>query len=338
MPRSLLVWWVILWMVSASVGHAAQTEYREKEGEREDAAPSENTLADSAMRVAGDRVASLVQWVDSFFEDPEYTEEEADARISLRQSIEYGQTTGTEYRSRVRASLTLPNLSRRMKVVLEGDDEDELEGVDRTTLRSAAGESVETSRLGVQYGLLDRARYNYKLTGGVRLGDTALYVGPRFRYYAELSPRLATRFAQRIRWYTRGGWRSDTDLNFSRRVGERNLFRQSFSIDWRETHYKSQGYRFTFTTAFTQPLSKEQALRYTWVSTRLTRPSQRWKSTALSVSYRRAVWREWLLMELTPFLSWHEEDDWKTDFGGTVSVSLVVEGEKITPRPKMEDF
>lgn len=295
------------------------------------------TRLDKARRAAGSRVASAARWADHFFEDPDFLDEEAHAHISLRQSVEFSRKSDVEYRTRINGSVSLPHFSRKLKVVFEGDDDLEIdEEDDPDDMGTSTDQSVEAHTVGLQYAALSRPDYDFRIGVGVRMGDTAVFAGPRWRVQANVSPMWRTRFTQRLRWYSDDGWKSSTDVDVDRQIGPRNLFRQNVSTVWREDRFDRDGFRHTATSSFVQPLADLRAIRYAWSSDYLTRPDQRWSSSTLSVSYRSSLFRDWIRLELKPFVSWEEDFEWNANPGVVISLSCIIEDDKRPSPPPVQ--
>ncbi|MBT7700671.1 MAG: hypothetical protein HN700_10285 [Verrucomicrobia bacterium] len=287
---------------------------------------------------AGAGVSALARWVDSFFELAGYTEEEADARISLRQSVEASHRDDVKFRTRVSGAVSLPNLSGRIKLVLE--EMDELGSGDADvadSIAESAEDFLDASTLGLQYTFLSEIDYDFSIKAGARISDLSLYAGPRVRLQTKPGGLWRTRFTQRIRWYTDIGWRSDTDVDLDRRLGARNLFRQRLSSSWREDRYDTEGFLHTLSSTFTQPFGTRRALSYIWSSVWGARPTDGWRSTRLQLAYRTQLSRDWAVLQVSPYLSWQDEHGWNINPGVVVSLSFVLEDDSLTPTPTIRD-
>ena len=333
----------ILW---CQVAAAEETRLRDRVGSHAESVG--NSVAevrnDTGARLnkmrhgAGAEVAALARWVDSFFELPNYTEEEADARISLRQSAETSHRDDTKFRTRISGAVSLPNLSGRLKLVLEGMDElgfGDPGAAD--SIGESAEDSLDDSALGLQYAFLSEIDHDFSIKAGTRIGDLSLYAGPRLRLQTKSGRPWRTRLTQRIRWYTDIGWRSDTDIDLDWRLGMRNLFRQRLASSWREDRYDTEGFRHTLSSTFTQPFGTKRALSYIWSSVWEARPTDGWRSTTLGLAYRTQLSRDWAILQVSPYMSWQEKHGWNINPGVVVSLSFVLEGDSLTPTPTIRD-
>ncbi len=287
-----------------------------------------NTIFDTVQGSTSTHIVWLARWVDSFFDDPEYLEEEAYARATVQQNVRFYRNLDPAFSTHVRATVVLPNLSRRFRLSFEGNDElysEDYAGGTEPNIADSTRESINDPSFRLLYLLLQRRDIDLGLSGGVRLNDFAFYTGPRLKARASLGSGWVVKLTQRIYWYTTNNLKSKTQLRFDHLLGKRNLFRQSFKTAWDEDKHESVGFRHTTTSSITQPLKNSSALRYAWSSVYLTHPDPRWTSTTLSVGYRRSVWRKWIILEAAPFVTWEEQFRWNPKPGFSVSLSTIFE-------------
>jgi len=287
-----------------------------------------DNIVDTVQGSASSRIVLLARWVDSFFDDPEYAEEEAYARTSFQQNVTFYRNLDPEFTSRVRATFLLPNLQKRLRVSFEGNDEgyaeDASDEIDET-LADSTRQSIDAPSLRLQYFFLHRPEIDFSMTGGVRLSETSFYLGPRFKLRAGIGSGWEARFIQRVYWYTTNDLKSKTELRFDHILGRYALFRQAFRTDWDEEKHEAEGFHNTVTSSITQPIKRNAAFRYAWSSSHHTRPDPRWISTTLSVGYRQSIWRDWIIVELSPFVTWEEDFNWDPKPGITLSLSAIFE-------------
>ncbi len=291
------------------------------------------SIVDTVQRSTSTRIVGLARWVDSFFDDPEYAEEEANARASLQQTIKFYRNLEPEYRTRVRASVVLPNLNRRFRLTFEADDETDSEDPADPTdpseenFTESTQDSIDNPSVRLNYFFLQRPDADLGLTAGVRLSRRSFYFGPRITLDADIEPGWHAKLIQRIYWYTTNDLKSKTELRFDHLLGKHNLFRQAFRLDWDEETHETDGFRPSATTSITQPLKRDAALRYAWSSAYSTRPDPGWTSTTLSVGYRQSIWRRWIILEVTPFVTWEDEFNWKPKPGIAITFNAIFDKE-----------
>ncbi|MEM9304405.1 MAG: hypothetical protein AAGE01_20005 [Pseudomonadota bacterium] len=294
---------------------------------------------DTANETVTNYVISLARWVDEIFDDPNYTEEEADARLEVRLIASDSRENSAEFRARTRFRISLPRLSRRASLVFEGNDDIDINDFADEDFDNAIDDSLDAPALGIQYFRRDDERVNLSWTAGVRASSVSFYIGPRVRYISRLGDDSIVRATQRLRWYTEEGWDSNSRLDFDRRF-DNGFFRQLFAVRWREDRYRSEGARVSASTSWTKPLSEESALRYAWTSVYLTESQADGRETRLSVGYRKRFWRDWIAIQVTPFVAWEQRNDWDFNPGLQVSITTAFERERLSNRPDLvtEDF
>lgn len=284
---------------------------------------------DNAHDVVCTQITAFSRWFDSFFEDPAYMEEEASARLSLRQSVKTSRELDDSFSTGISAALSMPRLSRRLKLMFEGQDDliyDEEQ--DRPDLHSSLNDTFDSPSLGLQYSIAPGEKIQLDIHGGLRLKSAKLYIGPRLRYRRDFSDSFCIRITERLRWYERDGIRSKSELDLNQIVGENNLLRQRFSADWSEKRRSREGVRLTTTSMFTQFLKEKRALRYSLSSVYFTGGTKGWQSTTLETAWRQRFWRKWMILEVAPFLAWEKRIDWHTNPGVKVSLSVIFETKK----------
>jgi hypothetical protein len=287
---------------------------------------------DGARRAVARRAVALARWVDAFFQDETYAEEEADARIRVRQSVAERSRGSAEFRTRVQGKLTLPNVSRRFSLRVEGNEDRLAEDPADDGLVDSVDEGVERPSVALEYRpARDRDTYaSFRV--GVR-ADPALYLGPRFRCRQPMGEHWLGRASLDVRWFTDDGWRPDLTLDLDRPVGPTRLFRQRVGVAWREDRRDTDGVRVKPTTSFTHALSDVSALRYAWSATHESEPRSRWTATVVTAQYRRRAFRDWLFVEIAPFVAFEREHDWRRDPGLQLVIEIVFEADALSPRP-----
>lgn len=293
------------------------------------AASHPDRLADRGHRYLSGLMTDTVQRVDSFFESDNYTDELATTRVKIRHSTFFTAKDTTESRLRVSGRVHLPRFSKRVSLVLEGNDDQSLMDLDSDLAEEYDGveDDFDRASVGLEYFQRAGQRLDFRMSAGVR-ADPAIYLGPRLRYKHAIGTRWLGRYIETLRWYTDDGWDSDTRIDFDRSLGSQSLFRQTFRARWQEERRDNRGFSFSITSALSQFLDERSALRYQWRSVYFTEPQGRWHKTSLAVRYRRQFWRDWFFVELVPEISWEEEFDWETNPGFRIVLEVLLSSRK----------
>ncbi|MEZ5596566.1 MAG: hypothetical protein R3E84_09270 [Pseudomonadales bacterium] len=290
----------------------------------EDKHSEEMGRVDTAHLAVSNQVDTFARWLDAFFNDDNYVEEEADSRLDLRQIVTWNDLGGTAYRSRVSGRIALPNLSRKLSLTFEGNQEESVfEDNSERRLNDATDASLDSPAVGLRYILKAGKRYHTVMHAGVRLNNPSFFLGPRFRYSQELNDVWLGRYSQRIFWDVDDGWESQSRVDFDRLFSNGHLLRHTAKVDWREDKKHDRGIRYTLSSTFVQRLDDEDALSYGISSQFSTKPKSSWKAHSLSVRYRRNFFRDWAFIEGGPFVAFEDNHNWKVNPGVQIVLDII---------------
>ncbi len=273
------------------------------------AGPEEKeSVLDRQKRLLDLQVSRASQWADSFFIDPDYDAEVATSLFRIRPELHYREEQGLKPRLRVSLKLRLPNMGRKVSLVIGSDTEDDSfshpeEGVD------------DNSIIGLQFFGKERDHWFTSLSAGIKFNDVALFVGPRVRYSNALGEASAYRITQTIRWQTNSFWQINTRLDLNHVINDRFFFRQSFDGRWRGERSDEEGYRTQVSSFLTQRLKTAAGMQYEFSTVLHTEPDTHVDRYTLSVRYRKKTSRDWLYYEIAPEISFEDEFDYKTNPG-----------------------
>ena len=106
--------------------------------------PNEDPLTwvDDSHSYVTDQALELAQWMDDFFGDPEFDADRAESFLRLQFESDWDEEDGNNLRARLRGSVRLPKLSKRVSLVFVGEDGDELPDDERSA-GDAVGVRVE---------------------------------------------------------------------------------------------------------------------------------------------------------------------------------------------------
>ncbi len=281
--------------------------------------------ADRAQQAVASGGDAMARWIDAFFDDPSVEAEEARSRFRLREIVTFSERESTRFRTRVSAKLHLPNLSDRVSLTFTGNDEEiNIDENDTTQIiEDNNADPFDDPSFGLQYRMNRTGRFHSSLSLSTRLDNPSLNFGPRFRYRHALSETWRGRYTQRILWDTDDGWESRTRLDFDRPLASGNLFRQSLRVEWWESRKDDTGVRHTLSSAFIQRLEEQTAIKYSIASQFTTQPHSTWSEHRLSVHYRQNFWRDWMFLEVAPFIAFEDQFDWHPNPGIRLTLDMI---------------
>ena len=253
-------------------------------------------------------VIDAATWFDSFFNDDRFLEEENRSTGRIIFNGGYDRRDGFQTKPRIRLRLHLPKINERLNLLIAAQDDTDFdlnEGVSENETR----ENTRDLSAALQYHLHQTKKWGFSISSGA--GLDYLYGGLRYRTnydYGSWQGRLVNH----LRWYTDDGWDYRAQYDLERRVSEDLLFRSTLEGKWEE---ERNGLPHGLLFSLFQVLSEDQALQYEVGNYFQTRPSYQMTDLVFSLRYRQRFYRDWLVFEISPRVSFPEEYDRKFNPG-----------------------
>jgi len=260
---------------------------------------------DGAQVLASEKLLGAAEWIDSFFDDDRIFVEENTTRATLRLTLGYSKNDDFEIKPRFDLRLRLPRLSERANLFIEaGDDEDF--NIEDDPLGDRLGDEDGT-RNELSAGLRNFFRQSKKMNISFDAGFSwdYLFAGARYRSIQDFGEWLG-RFTNRLRYYTDDGLENRTSYDLEKRLHPSWLFRATSSINLYE---EEDGIPHSQYFRFYQVLSSHQAVSYESALYFDTEPSYKMTDTRFLVSYRQRFFRDWLVLEVSPRVTFPEDRD-----------------------------
>ncbi len=234
-------------------------------------------------------------WFDDFFVD-ERSSQDARAGTMVRWSNDFSlvEHQGGTYKTRLKARVHLPQVTRKLKLVFESDSEDHLEDLFPTTTEETR------SALGLRYDALVASRSSLNFKASLRPSIEA-----RYRYTYPFSEQSIWRFTQRL-YQKRKTTGSVTQLDLDTKVSPQLVFRWNNFI---KLESDVDGAEVGSGISLYQFISDRRALSYSVSISGKNEPFHYVTNTHISIKYRQNIFRKWLFYELTPELNWPKEED-----------------------------
>ncbi len=269
------------------------------------------------------RLCEPAAWFDGFFGDPRSFEETpVGTFVRVRNALQWDETEGFSYGLRVRANVSLPRVSERVRLLVTRDEDVSGDFRDGPT----ADDSDDRTRLGLRFIASERARSQLDFDGTVRVSGTGLNprLRGRYRYVRGLSANTLGRATQTLFWEREDGFGTTSRLDWEwlpdrdrlvRLTGQGTVSEESDGVDWR-----------TSVTAFRQ-ISPRTAIRTEVGAFGYTSPNFEAEELFVAFRYRQQFLRRWLFYELQPERAWpldpetgRRRSDWRFTF--TVEVQF----------------
>ena len=269
------------------------------------------TKLDYLQVKASSLLADGAHWLDSHFEDGISLPEKNKSRGTLKFAFGYSRHDHLELKPRLSLRLRLPRLSRRANLLLDGSDNSDF-NVDQNPISSRRSNDDNDKgqwRLALRYFLEDRDQFKVSLSGGLSWGY--LYGGVKLRATHDINKWMG-RFSNRLRYYTDDGWENRASYELERELSEKYYFRSTTGIDILEheegiPHYQ----RFSLF----QVLGPISTMTYETGIYFDSEPSHEVTDIQFVAKYRQRFFRDWLVLEVSPRISFPAEYNRKVNPG-----------------------
>lgn len=241
--------------------------------------------------------------VDMFFADDLIGDDIAGSRAKITLASRNEAGGDAEYRFRVSVKLDLPNTNKRVKLLIESEEEEEAQ----STLR----QSVENTSYSAALRFLVnekkswRSDFDVGMRGGLPPDPFVRYRARRTSYFSEWELRLTQSFY----YFNSLGWGEDTELRVDYPLNTEKLFR----FDSRARYRLDNGYfDLTYGIALYHELSPKSVLVYNAGATGDSEQGASFYNYFAGIRYRRLVYSDWMYAELLPQFEWNRETGYET--------------------------
>lgn len=266
---------------------------------------SEEVL-DEAQVEASEMLQDFADWIDTFFDDGRFSNEVNTSRATIKLSFGYSKDDDFEVKPRVDIRIKLPKLSNRAQLVIMADSDEDFDIEDnpindRPRNEDSAGSNDFTAA--VRFFLRESDKYNLSFDTGASWNY--LYGSLRFRTVHHFNSWLG-RFTNRLRWYTDDGWENRAAYDLETQMSEELLFRTTSGVHWYE---EEDGYPHSQYFRLFQKLSSYQAMSFELGFFMDTEPSYKMTDTQVLLKYRQRFYRDWLVLEISPRVTFPEDNN-----------------------------
>lgn len=261
----------------------------------------EDTI-DATQEKASEYLISAATWFDSFFDNERYTAEVNRTRAKLQLTTGVDKHEDFEFKTRLRWKLHLPSINKRLNLLISANDDEDF-NVERGAGNLNSRDDDSDLSAALQYFLLQTKSMNISTTAGFSYNYA--YAGVRYRGqydYGSWQGRLVSR----LRYFTDDGWEARNQYDIERQVSDTLLFRSTVDASWQE---KENGLPHGLIFSLFQVIGADRALSYEIGNYFNTRPSYQMTDVLLRLSYRQRFYRDWLVFEAAPQVSFPKEYD-----------------------------
>lgn len=279
-----------------------------------------------------------VIWFDQFFgDDKMVTSELPESFLRWKNDFRWDEEDRFSARSTVRASLRLPRLKKRWKLVISGEtrgDQNAITPEDPGNPGLFEGSRVRTGSTELIYDLLRSGRSTLDVGAGVRVKiPPDAFVRTRFQHARAVGLRTLGRFTATAYWNARDGLGETNQVDLERWLAPPTLLRWSNFITIEE---RFDGWIWGTELSLLHKISPKSAITFAGGFLGAIRPARNAEipeNYRVLVRYRRNVFRKWLFLEGEPDIHWprKEGEDRKPVWGATLRVEILFTG--VGPAP-----
>ena len=267
---------------------------------------------DDAQVEATALLLGAAQWIDSFFDDGRSVSEDNQTRATIKLSLGYSKNDDFEVQPRFDLRLKLPRLSSKALLIISAADDDDFD-IESNPVSNRPSDHDDSKysdlTIGLKRFLLEGEKYNLSIDGGVSWDY--LFAGARYRALQDLG-NWQGRFTNRLRYYTDDGWENLATYDFETYWDDTWMFRTTSSVVLAE---EEAGIPHSQYFKLFQVLSEYQVLSYESGIYLDTEPDYLMTDLQFKLRYRERFYRDWLVFEIVPSITFPEETDYETNPG-----------------------
>jgi hypothetical protein len=277
-----------------------------------------------------------VVWFDRFFGDERMVvTERPESYLRWMNDSRWDEEEGFTFRSTVRASLRLPRLKKRWRLVISGETRGDPNAVipeDPGNPGLNPGSQVRTGSTELIYDILRTPRSALDVGAGVQVKiPPNAFVRTRFQHARPIALNTLGRFTATAYWDARDGLGESNQVDLERWLAPPTLLRWSNTLTITE---ESNGWTWGTELSLLHKLSPKSAITFSGGVSGSTRPAWIAQNYRVLARYRRNVYRKWLFLEGEPDIHWPRKEDGsrKPVWGATLRAEILFTGEGPNPQ------
>src|SRR5512141_1929287 len=291
---------------------------------------ADNTWVDRTHSLVERNLFDTAVWFDDFFGDKRIVVSEwPESYMRWVNDFRWDEEKHFSARSRIRASLRLPKLKKRWRLVISGEtrgDPNALTQEDPGNPGLDVGSRVRTGSTELVYDILRTPRSTLDVGAGVRVKiPPDAFVRTRFQHARPIALNTLGRFTATAFWDAKDGFGESNQLDLERWLAVPTLLRWSNSFNISEI---TNGWEWGTELSLLHKISPKSAITFAGGVSGLTRPAWIAQNYRVLTRYRRNIFREWLFLEGEPDVHWPRKEDGsrKPVWGATLRVEILFAG------------
>ena len=262
---------------------------------------------DRAHRNFSNGIVYFSNEVDAFFADDKHAGLPNRSSLKLSFITNFREASGPYTVPDINYSLVLPRTEKRLRLVLENENEDiqnETYATNYQRQRANRNRSPQDSTAaGIRY-MVEKSGIKFYQDTGV-IVDVPPKAFVRWTVRKEIMLRdWLLKLREQIRWVNTTGIRSTLNIDFDRGLTRNLLLRMVNDTLWNDTDYTVT---FENGPSLFQRIDEKKALQYHAHVITNNKPNFEVSNYLLQITYRQNVYKDWLFMNLTPFVNFPRE-------------------------------
>lgn len=284
-------------------------------------------VLDRTHKIVSSSMYEPVAWFDNFFSDERIHDEEL-VTSSLRwlTALRWEESKLFYGRTSLHANVRLPKASKKLKLIISADDEDDPTDVlpdDPVEPGFQKREDKERANVGLRYNFFNTLASKFHVGTGIKFElPVDPYVRVRYRYTLSIRSTVQVRFTETARWRDSNGWKETSQVDFEKLFFKSLLFRWSNSAVFKDS---ARNFDWGSSFGLQHQLSSKNALAYDASISGVTQPDTQLVLYRIGVRFRRNFYREYLFFEIEPENAWPRNEYGKYDAKTAVTFRIEVQ-------------
>jgi hypothetical protein len=262
-------------------------------------------------------LANMARRIDAFFGDDRAYEESNKTHGQVTLEATRPEAENVQFDLRVRAKIQLPRTQQKLRLLIESDAP-EL-GEDPTVSNSLVN-AVEDTQLSLAVETLLPVVREWNISPALGIKADWLpdpYARIRATRYFDIAPWLS-RLSTNASWYAIAGPITNVRLDFDRHLDPDWLFRATTSLKWVKDGDPAENTDASETFTYFQRLRNRRSAAYSLGVN--TNSSSHWaiQSYVIGAAYRREIHKDWMFVDINPFVEFSREGNWHDSVGITL--------------------
>ncbi|CAM2899003.1 hypothetical protein [Vibrio rarus] len=253
-------------------------------------------------------------WFDDFFADERVTEDaRAGTSVRWKNDFTYFENKGLKYESKIDAKFNLPKVTKRLKVIIESEGEDDL-----FNLFPRTEEEIQNT-IGLRYDFYAKgySSFNIKTTFQPK-------IEARYRFSYPITVNTVFRLTQKV-YQEKEFTGESTQVDIDQALSKNLLLRwTSFAEFNRDQDADNSIWEMGTGWVLFHYLSTTQAINYTISTTATDSPRTYIDNTLIGLTYRHNYFFDWFYYEISPEYNWYKEHDQSFEKQASIRLRLEI--------------